>query len=78
MDIVYWVLQRPLVNFLIRGFCWVFGPICFIIFINYLDEVLNLVDGFVYKFADDTKYGRVIRDDGDREIMQNDIYKLME
>lgn len=44
----------------------VLGPTCFIIFINDIDEVLDLVDGFVYKFADDTKYGRVICNDADR------------
>ena len=56
----------------------VLGPICFIIFINDLDEVLQLVDGFVYKFADDTKYARVIRDEADRITMQKDIDRLME
>ena len=56
----------------------VLGPICFIIFINDIDEVLDLVNGFIYKFADDTKYARVIRDEADREIMQNSINRLME
>ena len=54
------------------------GPTCFIVFINDIDEVLELVDGFVYKFADDTKYGRVVHDDADRAIMQRDIDRLME
>ena len=56
----------------------VLGPTCFIIFINDLDEMLQLVDGFVYKFADDTKYGRVIRSEADRASMQRDIDNLME
>ena len=56
----------------------VLGPTCFVIFINDLDDVLDLVDGFVSKFADDTKYGRVIRNDEDREKMQRDIDKLSE
>ena len=56
----------------------VLGPTCFVIFINDLDEVLNLVDGFVYKFADDTKYGRIICDESDQVKMQNDINRLLE
>ena len=56
----------------------VLGPVCFIIFINDLDEVLQLVNGFVYKFADDTKYGRIIRTDADQALMQRDIDRLME
>ena len=32
----------------------VLGPTCFVLFINDLDEVLGLVNGFVSKFADDT------------------------
>ena len=56
----------------------VLGPVCFIVFINDLDDVLDLVDGFVSKFADDTKYGRVIRNETDREKMQRDINKLLE
>ena len=56
----------------------VLGPTCFVIFINDIDEVLDLVEGFVYKFADDTKYGRVIASERDREEMQGNIDRLME
>ena len=56
----------------------VLGPTCFVIFINDIDEVLDLVNGFVYKFADDTKYGRVVTNDADREEMQRNIDRLME
>ena len=56
----------------------VLGPTCFIVFINDIDEVLDLVEGFVFKFADDTKYGRVIRTEEDRIQMQNDINRLLE
>ena len=56
----------------------VLGPVCFVIFINDLDDVLDLVGGFVSKFADDTKFGRVINDEEDRMKMQQDIEKLME
>ena len=47
------------------------------VFINDLDEVLDLVNGFVYKFADDTKYGLVIRSEEDQRAMQENINRLM-
>ena len=53
----------------------VLGPTCFVIFINDIDDVLNLVSGFVYKFADDTKYVRVVIDDKD-EAMQANINEM--
>ena len=56
----------------------VLGPTCFIVFINDIDDVLNLVEGFVFKFADDTKYGRVIRNEAERIQMQEDINRLLE
>ena len=56
----------------------VLGPTCFVIFINDIDDVLNLVSRFVYKFVDDTKYVRVVTDDKDKEAMQANINKLME
>ena len=55
----------------------VLGPVCFVIFINDLDDVLDLVGGFVSKFADDTKFGRVIQNEEDRKKMQQDIEKLL-
>ena len=33
----------------------VLGPTLFVIFINDLDAVVDLVDGFISKFANDTK-----------------------
>ena len=56
----------------------VLGPTCFVIFINDLDDVLDLVNGFVSKFADDTKYGRIIRNEEDHQEMQRNIDKLSE
>ena len=56
----------------------VLGPTMFIIFINDLDAVVDLVDGFISKFADDTKYGRIIRNENDQREMQRDIDRLLE
>ena len=56
----------------------VLGPTCFVVFIDDLDEVVDLVNGFIYKFADDTKYGKTVVDDADREQMQECIDKLLE
>ena len=54
----------------------VLGPTCFVVFINDLDEVLDLVDGFISRFAD-TKYGRIICNEEDYEKMQSNIVRLM-
>ena len=54
-----------------------FGPTCFVVFINDIDEVVDLVSGFISKFADDTKYGRVIRSEEDKVEMQRDIDRLL-
>ena len=56
----------------------VLGPICFVAFINDIDDVLDIVNGFVCKFADDTKYGRIIRNEEDQKQMQRDIDRLNE
>ena len=56
----------------------VLGPTCFIIFINDIDEVVDIVNGFVFKFADDTKYGRTVISEADRELMQEGIDRLLE
>ena len=55
----------------------VLGPTCFIIFINDIDEVVDIVNGFIFKFADDTKYGRTVISESDRELMQKDIDNLL-
>ena len=34
--------------------------------------------GFISKFADDTKVGRVVENDNDREKLQEDLDKLLE
>jgi len=53
----------------------VLGPILFLIFINDLDSTLT---SSILKFADDTKlFGRV-NTDRDREVLQRDLYHLLE
>jgi hypothetical protein len=55
----------------------VLGPILFLIFINDLDSVVEEVD-IVKKFADDTKMGQRVADEGGRDKLQKAINKLME
>ena len=54
----------------------VLGPICFIVFINDIDEVVDLVNGSIFKFADDSKYARKVFSELDRQSLQNDIDRL--
>ena len=52
----------------------VLGPILFLIYINDLDDSIT---SNVLKFADDTKLFRKVNTDGDKQHLQNDIYRLM-
>ena len=45
----------------------VLGPTLFVIFINDIDNAIDLVGGFISKFADDTKVGRVVENEVDKE-----------
>ena len=56
----------------------VLGPTCFVVFINDIDEVIDIVSTFISKFADDTKCGRTISNDEDRAALQRDIDNLLE
>ena len=56
----------------------VLGPTCFVIFINDIDMAINTITGIISKFADDTKVGRVVEEDKDREELQKDLDNLME
>ena len=52
----------------------VLGPILFLIYINDLEEG---VTSKMLKFADDTKLFRKIKGNGDKQQLQDDIYKLI-
>ena len=56
----------------------VLGPILFIIFINDLDEAVELNNSILKKFADDTKFGRIVKDSSDADALQKNINKLVE
>ena len=52
----------------------VLGPILFLVYINYLEE---RVTGIILKFVDDTKLFRKTKEIGDKQILQDDIDKLV-
>jgi len=51
----------------------VLGPLLFLVYINDLDVGIS---NWILKFADDTKIFSQIRDDKDRERLQEDLQKL--
>ena len=53
----------------------ILGPLLFIIFINCIDDIATLIS-IIRKFADDTKLGQTIKNDSDREILQNCLNNL--
>ena len=56
----------------------VLGPLLFLVFINDIDKVLNPNGTSIFKFADDTKVLRVVNNEQDRALLQQDIDSLLE
>ena len=54
----------------------VLGPTLFIIFINDIDLAIDVTSSFLFKFADDTKVGRVVETEDQRDELQAAISKL--
>ena len=52
------------------------GPLCFVIYINILDLVIKDAQTFLSKFADDSKAGRKVNTDKDREALQCSLNAL--
>ena len=51
----------------------VLGPVLFIIFINDIDFVVDGKETKIFKYADDSKFGRRIRSDYDSAILQSHL-----
>jgi len=51
----------------------VIGPVLFIIFINDIDFVIDKHGTTMFKYADDSKFGRRIRSTNDAAILQSDL-----
>ncbi len=51
----------------------VLGPVLFIIYINDIDIALH---NFIAKFADDTKIGKSVISDCDKQSVQEDLHKI--
>ena len=56
----------------------VLGPLCFIIFINDIDLAIDILLSILFKFADDTKAGRVVATGTDQSELQNELNKFLE
>ena len=56
----------------------VLGPLLFVIFINDLDDTVSQLTTILKKFADDTKLGKKVSTDEDRQELQDALDKLCE
>ena len=56
----------------------VLGPTLFLIFINDIDQAVEVTSSVLLKFADDTKVGRVVENQEHREELQNTIKRLVD
>jgi ribonucleases P/MRP protein subunit RPP40 len=53
----------------------VLGPLLFVIFINNMDEVIQQIN-IVRKFSDDTKLGKTVVTETDRDELQDTLNQL--
>ena len=51
----------------------VLGPTLFLVYINDIDKAMEDMEAIVSKFVDDTKVGRVVEGDDDRDRLQKFI-----
>ena len=56
----------------------VLGPTLFLIFINDIDKAVEVTSSVLLKFADDTKVGRVVESEVQRQELQSTINRLVE
>ena len=56
----------------------VLGPTLFLIFINDIDNAVDVTSSVLLKFADDTKVARVVESEQQREVLQSTINRLLE
>jgi ribonuclease P/MRP protein subunit RPP40 len=54
----------------------VLGPLLFVIFINDMDNTVEHLTSILRKFADDTKLGKKVRTDKERQELQEALEKL--
>ena len=55
----------------------VLGPTLFLIYINDIDQAVDLTHALIKKFADDTKLAMVVQNDDDRALFQRNIDGLI-
>ena len=55
----------------------VLGPILFLVYINDIDNAVNVTDSVLKKFADDTKWGMVVESETHRQLFQEGLDSLM-
>ena len=59
----------------VQGSC--LGPVLFTMFINDIDGAVDTATSVMSKFADDTKWGKVVENEGDRDVFQEGLDNLM-
>ena len=64
-----------IVSGVVQGSC--LGPVLFIILINDIDGAVDILTSIMSKFADDTKWGRVVENEEEREKLQEGLNNLM-